>query len=79
MVEKNLGLKNLLKSDFVVVNSVLARSYGLDGVTGDEFRMVKLPAGSPRGGLLGMAAVLAMGSNGDHTSPVERDAWTKRC
>jgi len=78
LVEKNLSLKNLLKSDFVVVNSVLARYYGLDGVTGDEFRMVKLPAGSPRGGLLGMAAVLAMGSNGEHTSPVERGAWVLR-
>ena len=45
---------------------------------GDEFRLVTLPAGSPRGGLLGMAAVHAMGSNGEHTSPVERGAWVLR-
>jgi hypothetical protein len=39
---------------------------------------VSLPAGSPRGGLLGMAAVLAMGSNGEQSSPIERGAWVLR-
>ena len=78
LIRENLSLKNLLKSDFVVANGVLAQYYGLDGVSGDEFRKIKLPAGSPRGGLLGMAAVLAMGSNGEHSSPVERGAWVLR-
>jgi hypothetical protein len=72
------SLRNLLEADYVVINSVLARYYGIDGVEGDHFRPVKLPAGSPRGGLLGMAAILAMGSNGDSTSPVERGAWVLR-
>jgi hypothetical protein len=40
--------------------------------------MKHLPEGSPRGGLLGMAAILAMGSNGEQTSPVERGAWVLR-
>ncbi len=78
LVKENLSLRNLLKSDFVVVNSMMANYYGLDGVSGDGYRMVKLPEGSPRGGLLGMAAVLAMGSNGEETSPVERGAWVLR-
>ena len=78
LLKENLSLRNLLKSDFVVVNSLLANYYGLHGVRGDEYRMVKLPEGSPRGGLLGMAAVLAMGSNGEHSSPVERGAWVLR-
>jgi hypothetical protein len=68
----------LLKSDFVIINGLLAEYYGLDGVSGDEFRKVTLPAGSPRGGLLGMAAILAMGGNGRFTSPVERGAWVLR-
>ncbi|HEX8910882.1 MAG TPA: DUF1592 domain-containing protein [Humisphaera sp.] len=68
----------LLKSDEVYVNGLLATYYGIDGVTGDEFRPVPVPPGSPRGGLLGMAAVLAMGSNGERTSPVERGAWVLR-
>ncbi len=32
----------------------------MEGVTGDEYRRVSLPANSPRGGLLGMAAIMAM-------------------
>ena len=31
-----------------------------------------------RGGLLGMAAILAMGSDGERSSPVERGAWVMR-
>lgn len=72
------SLSNLLFSDTVVINGLLADLYSIPGVTGDHFRPVKVPGDSPRGGLLGMAAVAAMGSNGDHTSPVERGAWVLR-
>jgi Protein of unknown function (DUF1592)/Protein of unknown function (DUF1588)/Protein of unknown function (DUF1587)/Protein of unknown function (DUF1585)/Protein of unknown function (DUF1595)/Planctomycete cytochrome C len=72
------SLSRLLKSDEVVVNGLLASFYGLRDVTGDTWRPVKLPADSPRGGLLGMSAILAMGSNGELTSPVERGAWMLR-
>jgi hypothetical protein len=71
-------LGKLLKSDYVFVNGLLATYYGLDGVTGDQFQKVALPAGSPRGGLLGMAAIHAMGSDGIESSPVERGAWVLR-
>ncbi len=72
------SLASLLKSDEVTINGLLASFYGIEGVSGDAFRAVKLPAGSPRGGLLGMSAINAMGSNGDHTNPVERGAWVLR-
>jgi len=72
------SLSRLLKSDYVVINGLLADYYGLSDVSGDTFRKVTLPKDSPRGGLLGMAAVLAMGSNGRDTSPVERGAWILR-
>jgi hypothetical protein len=78
LLRENLSLDHLLKTDFVVINGLLASYYGIDGVTGDEFRKVTVPPGSPRGGLLGMAAILAMGSNGQYTSPVERGAWVLR-
>jgi hypothetical protein len=68
----------LLKSDFVVVNDLLAGYYELPGVDGHEFRKVKVPGDSLRGGLLGSAAVLAMGSDGQRSSPVERGAWVLR-
>jgi hypothetical protein len=78
LVRHQGSLRALLKSDFVVINGLLAHYYGIEGVTGDDFRRVSLPADSPRGGLLGMAAILAMGSNGETTSPVERGAWVLR-
>lgn len=78
MLNEKLPLKNLLKSDFVVINDVLADYYGIPGVEGKHFRKVKVPKGSPRGGLLGTAAVLAMGSDGIRSSPVERGVWVLR-
>ncbi len=75
---ENGQLGTLLKSDYVFINGLLATYYGIEGVTGDDFRKVKLPADSPRGGLLGMAAIHAMGSDGIVSSPVERGAWVLR-
>ena len=75
---KDGRLGKLLKSDYVFVNGLLATYYGIEGVTGDDFRKIKLPADSPRGGLLGMAAIHAMGSDGVVSSPVERGAWVLR-
>lgn len=78
LLRTNGRLGDLLKSDSVVIDGLLARYYGIDGVAGDAFRRVTVPAGLPRGGLLGMAAIHAMGSDGEHTSPVERGAWVLR-
>lgn len=84
LLTENLDARKLLKSDFVVINSVLADYYGITTdekkrpITGMEFRKVMLPKDSPRGGLMGMACILAMGSNGVSTSPVERGAWVMR-
>ncbi len=78
LLRENLSLRNLLKSDFVVIDATLAEYYKIRGVTGDQFRRVTLSADSPRGGLLGMAAVSLMGGNGEETSPVERGAWVLR-
>jgi hypothetical protein len=78
LLRTNGSLRDLLAADYVVVNNVLARHYGLDDVAGDHFRPVPLPADSPRGGFLGMTAFHLMGGNGDETSPVERGAWVLR-
>ena len=76
--DKEGQIGHLLNSNYVVINSLLASHYGIEGVTGDEYRKVMLPKGSPRGGLLGMAAIHAMGSDGAESSPVERGAWVLR-
>ncbi len=78
VVDANLPLETLLKANFVVVNDVLADFYRIQGVKGAEFRKVLLPAGSPRGGLLGTSAIHIMGSDGQRSSPVERGAWVLR-
>lgn len=78
MLREDLPLVTLLESDFVVVNDLLADYYGLPKVRGSQFRKVKVADDVPRGGFLGMAAVLAMGSDGERSSPVERGAWVLR-
>ena len=80
LLRSNKGgeIGKLLKSDYVFINGLLATYYGIDSISGDQFQKVSLPAGSPRGGLLGMAAIHAMGSDGVQSSPVERGAWVLR-
>ena len=78
LVEENLPSANLIDSDFVAINGVLAAKYGLtDHYTGDGFQKVSLPAGSPRGGLTTQAAFLAIGTMGNRTSPVIRGSLVK--
>ena len=78
ILRHNAPLSDLLKADYVIINRLLADFYGIPGAKGDAFQKVSLPKDSPRGGLLGMAAVAVMGGNGDRTSPVERGAWVLR-
>ena len=78
LVEENLSAKNLIDSDFVTINGVLASKYGLtDHYSGDGFQKVTLPADSPRGGLTTQAAFLAIGTMGNRTSPIIRGALVK--
>jgi hypothetical protein len=78
ILRNDLPIGTLLKSNFVMVNDLLAQYYGIEGIKGREFRKVTVPEGLPRGGVLGMAAILAMGSDGERSSPVERGAWVLR-
>lgn len=78
LMKERLPLQNLLKADFVVTNDVMAGFYGIADVEGHGFRKVPVPENSKRGGLLGTAAVLAMGSDGQRSSPIERGVWVLR-
>lgn len=75
LIEANLPVRNLVKSDFAMLNSRLAAHYGLPPVAGSRLRKVKLPPGSLRGGLLTQASILKVTANGTNTSPVKRGAW----
>jgi mono/diheme cytochrome c family protein len=78
ILREGASVRELLKSEYAILNPVLADYYGIAGVKSDTFQKVSLPKDSARGGLVGMAAVMAMGGNGEHTSPVERGAWVLR-
>jgi len=74
VIRENRPLIDLLDTRETFLNERLARHYGIEGVTGEEFRQVTL--GTPqRGGLLGQASVLTVTSNPTRTSPVKRGKW----
>jgi hypothetical protein len=71
---QNRPLVELLTSDQTYLNDRIARHYGMNDVTGSQFRWVKLTDRN-RFGLLGKGAVLIKTSYPDRTSPVLRGAW----
>jgi hypothetical protein len=75
LLKDDLSIANFVASDFSMLNGRLAKHYGIPGVEGYEFRKVKLPPESHRGGVLTMASVLKVTANGTSTSPVMRGAW----
>jgi hypothetical protein len=75
LVRRDLPARNIVASDFVMVNERLADLYGLPKFEGVAHRRVEVPKGSPRGGLMTQAAVLKVTANGTTTSPVLRGAW----
>lgn len=75
LVNANLPARNIVHSDFAMLNERLAVHYGLPPVNGVAVRKTPLPESSPRGGLMTQAAVLKVTANGTTTSPVVRGAW----
>ena len=69
---RNLSVANFIDSDFLVINHVMKKFYGLPTNSHDAFELTKLPRDSARGGILGQAAVLVITGNGERTSPVKR-------
>lgn len=73
----NLPLTDLIDSKWTVLSNKLERHYGIK--VAEKLRQqpkkVDLPDGSHRGGLLGMAAIHAVSSLPNRTSPVLRGKW----
>ena len=72
IVKEDRSLLDLLDCDYTFLNERLASLYGVPDVRGNDLRRVKLPEGSPRGGVLTHAAMLLVTSNPTRTSPVKR-------
>ena len=74
IIEEDRSVLDLLDADFTFLNERLAKHYRIAGVTGTEFRRVKLDD-PDRGGLVTQASVLTATSNPTRTSPVKRGKW----
>jgi len=76
MFRRDLPLRQLIDSDWTMLNERLAKHYGIEGVAGPDFRRVSLDkTKTVRGGLLTQASIHAVTSNGSTTSPVARGVW----
>ncbi len=75
VLKNDLSLLEFVDSDWTMLNERLANHYGIAGVTGNEFRKVKLPPGSHRGGVMTHASILKVTADGTQTSPILRGKW----
>ena len=75
LYSKNLSLRNIIDSDFIMINNQLAKLYKISGVKGPDFREVKKPVNSARGGIITQAAVMTTTADGASTTPVKRGVW----
>lgn len=79
LIRNNLSIENLIRSDFVIANEVVAGYYGLGDKTESGFRFVPIRHGKKHlGGILSQPAVLAGLSDGRESNPVKRGAWFAR-
>jgi hypothetical protein len=74
VVDSDSSVVDFLDGRYTFINERLAKLYGIDGVSGDQFRKVSLN-GTPRAGILTQASVLTVTSNPTRTSPTKRGKW----
>ena len=77
LLRNDLSAMNLLRSDFTMLNASLAKHYGLDGPSSQDFVRVSLAGTDRPGGLLGHAATLMAGSDGVDSHPIKRAVWIR--
>ena len=75
VLTKNRPLLDLIDADYTYANRRLARHYGIKGEFREQPKRVEIADQPHRGGLLNMAAVLAISSHPQRTSPVLRGKW----
>ncbi len=78
LIYQNLSVSNLIDSNFSFLNQRLAQHYGIDGVHGQEMRLVSFRPDVPRGGLMTMGSILKVTADGFDTSPILRGAWISK-
>ena len=74
MLRENRPISEFLTARYTFLNEPLARFYGIDGITGPDFRRVELTT-DQRGGVLSHGSVLAVSSYPTRTSVVIRGKY----
>jgi len=74
MLRENRPISDFLDARFTFLNELLAKHYGIEGMTGPDFRRVELKT-DQRGGILAQASVLTVSSYPTRTSPVIRGKY----
>jgi hypothetical protein len=74
LIQEDHSILDFISANYSFMNERLAHHYGIDGVSGPEFRRVDL-TGTPRGGVLTQGSVLTVSSYATRTSPVLRGKW----
>jgi hypothetical protein len=74
IIREDRSVLDFLDARFTFLNGLLARHYGIAGITGEEFQRVMLD-GEQRSGVLTQGAILTVSSYPTRTSPVIRGKW----
>ncbi len=75
VIRDDRSIMAFLNADYTFLNERLARHYGIEGVCGEEFRLVQLSPDEHRGGLFTQGSILTLTSPPTRTSPVKRGVW----
>ena len=79
LIRQNLPVRNLVESDFVLANEVVATYYDLPERPESGFEFIPIRHQRPElGGVLSQAAILAGLSDGRESNPVKRGSWLAR-
>ncbi|MEM7476640.1 MAG: DUF1592 domain-containing protein [Planctomycetota bacterium] len=77
LLRHDLSALQLLHSDFTMLNARLAKHYGIEGPTSQDFTPISLEGTERPGGLLGHAATHMAGSDGVNSHPIKRAVWIR--
>ncbi|MCA9150574.1 MAG: DUF1592 domain-containing protein, partial [Planctomycetales bacterium] len=75
LFQHDRSILSILDADHAYLNEKLSQHYAIPNVTGNEWRRVEQVRQYNRGGILGMASILAKQSGASRTSPILRGNW----
>lgn len=75
--EEEGDFRQLFTTPDTYLNEELAQLYGIDGITGPDFRPFTFPASAKRAGLLTSLGFLAMNAHETQTSPTHRGRFVR--